>query len=133
MKFLLDTDTFSELARMRNPVLSARLAKHSLTEMAVSVITVGELRFGVQGETLPAVVLTRTESLLAEIACLPLDAAVAEAYGQVRASLRKLGAPIGPNDNWIAAHALAAGLILVTGNTREYKRVVGLRTENWLR
>jgi tRNA(fMet)-specific endonuclease VapC len=64
---------------------------------------------------------------------LPLTHKVVEPYAELRASLRKLGQPIGPNDLWIAAHALSEDLTVVTGNTREFSRVPGLRVENWLR
>jgi tRNA(fMet)-specific endonuclease VapC len=61
---------------------------------------------------------------------LPLEAA--EHYGHVRATLQQLGQPIGNNDLWLAAHALAEGWTLVTNNTREFARVPGLRVENWV-
>jgi tRNA(fMet)-specific endonuclease VapC len=38
---------------------------------------------------------------------------------------------IGNNDLWIAAHASAAGLILVTNNEREFRRIQGLEIQNW--
>ena len=47
--------------------------------------------------------------------------------------LQRKGAPLGPNDLWIAAHARAAGLVLVSNNEREFKRVPGLKVENWAR
>ena len=62
---------------------------------------------------------------------LPLPAEAAEHYGAIRAELEHRGNPIGPNDLWIAAHARAEKLILVTNNQREFKRVKGLKVENW--
>lgn len=47
------------------------------------------------------------------------------------ASLQAQGTPIGANDLWIAAHALAADLTLASNNTRDFERVEGLRLENW--
>jgi tRNA(fMet)-specific endonuclease VapC len=133
MKFLLDTDTFSEIARLRRPGLAQRLADQSLSEMAVSAITVGEIRFGFAATPPSPLLQSRTESLLADVVCLPLNADVAASYGLLRAHLRRLGMPTGSNDHWIAAHALSANLTLVTNNTREFERVPGLRVENWLR
>jgi len=52
-------------------------------------------------------------------------------YARVRAELERAGTPIGANDLWIAAHALASELILVSNNLRELGRVPGLATENW--
>lgn len=133
MKFLLDTDTFSELARGRRPQLAARFARHPLAQLAVSPITVGEIRFGLATALLPASLVARTEALLQDIICLTMGATVSLHYAALRAHLRRAGTPIGPNDTWIAAHALAEDLTLVTGNEREFKRVPGLKVENWLR
>ncbi len=62
---------------------------------------------------------------------LPLSPLAGELYGRVRASLEKTGRIIGPNDLWVAAHAIASGLILVTNNEREFRRIDGLKIENW--
>ena len=64
---------------------------------------------------------------------LPFDDQAATHFGQVRAELTKTGKPIGPYDSMIAGHARALGLILVTNNMREFKRVPGLRVQNWTR
>ena len=55
----------------------------------------------------------------------------AEIYGAIRAGLESKGEMIGNNDLWIAAHSLAAGLTLVTNNEREFRRVRGLKVQNW--
>ncbi len=65
------------------------------------------------------------------IPVLPLPVAASAIYGRVRADLERRGEMIGGNDLWIAAHALAAGLIMVTSNEREFRRVAGLAMENW--
>jgi tRNA(fMet)-specific endonuclease VapC len=62
---------------------------------------------------------------------MPLEAGTR--YGEIRAELERRGRPIGANDTWIAAHALAEDLTLVTNNMREFARVPGLRLENWMR
>ena len=56
---------------------------------------------------------------------------MASAYAGVRRALAWAGTPIGPNDLWIAAHALAEERVLVTGNVREFRRVAGLEVEDW--
>ncbi len=53
-------------------------------------------------------------------------------YGKIRGDLEKRGTPISNNDLWIAAHAMAAGLTLVTNNTDEFKRIPHLKVENWV-
>ncbi len=62
---------------------------------------------------------------------LGLPETAAEAYGMMRVELERKGQMIGNNDLWIAAHAKAAGLTLVTNNEREFRRVRGLKVENW--
>lgn len=62
---------------------------------------------------------------------MPIDDAVAQQYGKIRAKLEQAGQMIGNNDLWIAAHAKAQRWILVTSNERELKRVAGLKIENW--
>ena len=69
---------------------------------------------------------------LSLVRILPLTNEVAGIYGDIRARLRRRGTPIGPNDLWIAAHALAAGAILVTNNTGEFSRVADLTIDTWM-
>ena len=66
------------------------------------------------------------------VSVLPLSAAAGRHYGLVRAALERAGTPIGNNDLWIAAHALALGVPLVSNNLREFERVPGLKLENWV-
>ena len=68
----------------------------------------------------------------APLAIEPFDALAAEVYGTIRATLEAAGTPIGPLDTLIAAHALSIDATVVTANVREFKRVPGLRVENWL-
>jgi tRNA(fMet)-specific endonuclease VapC len=72
-------------------------------------------------------------ALLETVQVLPLPLEAARRYGELRAQLQRIGQPIGSNDLWIAAHALADDLTLVTNNEREFQRVPGLRVENWAR
>jgi tRNA(fMet)-specific endonuclease VapC len=69
--------------------------------------------------------------LLVIIPVLPMPENAGETYGAIRAALENRGEPMGSNDLWIAAHAIASNLILVTNNEREFKRVSGLKFENW--
>ncbi|MEG7999814.1 VapC toxin family PIN domain ribonuclease, partial [Klebsiella quasipneumoniae subsp. quasipneumoniae] len=66
-------------------------------------------------------------------AILPWDRAAVDATTDIRVALRLAGTPIGPNDTAIAGHAIAAGAILVTNNTREFERVPGLVLEDWVK
>jgi len=63
---------------------------------------------------------------------LPMPENAGKTYGAIRASLESKGKPIGNNDLWIAAHAKAAALTIVTNNEREFQRVPGLKVQNWV-
>ena len=132
MKFLLDTDTFSVAAREGSATLRQRLEGESLANIALSVVTVGEIEFGLAKRMPVPRVAARIASLRHALRVLTLNEAVAVAYGSLRQHLQSQGIGIGPNDLWIAAHALAEDMTVVTGNVREYARVPGLRVENWL-
>lgn len=133
MTYLLDTDTFSTAARDTSPVLRQRLENMATDHLAISAVTVGEVDFGIARRLPPDIVVARIASFRASLRVLPIDEDVARRYGLLRAHLERLGTPIGPNDLWIAALALALDLTLVTGNEREFARVPTLRVENWMR
>ena len=132
MKFLLDTDTFSAIAARRHPGALERLSALPDGAAYVCWITLGEVAFGLRRNKPAQRTISGIESLRRSLVRLPLDEPVVEQYARLRAGLEAKGRPIGPNDSWIAAHALAHGLTLVTGNEREFRRVPGLKVENWL-
>lgn len=131
MKYLLDTDTFSEMVKGLNPKIVKRLDSLQIGDAALSVVTRGEIMFGRKIKSLKPLARQRMDRLLDAIDTLPLTTEVASHYGDLRAHLRNMGTPIGPNDLWIAAHAGALNLILVTNNTREFSRVPKITLENW--
>ena len=98
----------------------------------MSLITFGELRYGANRSANAIKALETIETLAAAIPVVNLDLVVATHYGEIRARLAAAGTPIGNNDLWIAAHARSADLILVTNNAAEFRRVPGLRIENWV-
>ena len=129
---MLDTDIVSDL--LRNPSGSAakRIADVSQDAICVSIITAAELRYGCARKG-SAKLLAHVEAILESVQVLAFDVPADAEYGGIRAGLEAAGTPIGPNDLLIAAHACAAGAILVTDNTDEFSRVRGLRVENWIR
>lgn len=132
MKYLLDTDTVSHLIRGASPSLTKRASKLGAGEAAISTITRGELAYGAALKPLKAQLRVTFERILSALDVLPVEPEVADHYGQIKAALRSAGQPIGPNDLWIAAHARALGITLVTHNVREFQRVPGLKVEDWL-
>jgi len=131
-RFLLDTDTLIYLRSKRSARVEQRVLALHPGEAAMSVITYGELYFGVAKDTQSAAVaLQRLRSLTDFFAVLPMPVNAGEVYGTVCAELQGKGQSIGSNDLWIAAHGMAAGLTVVTNNEKEFRRVRGLKIENW--
>lgn len=131
LRYLLDTNICIYIRQKRPPNIQSRFAKLSAGEAAISVITHGELAYGAakSGDTKAAnTALARFVSLVPVLS--PPESA-GDLYGTVRSHLAQRGQLIGPNDLWIAAHALSAGLTLVTNNEREFRRVPDLKIENW--
>lgn len=131
LRFLLDTNICIYIARQRPPAVEKRLARLAPGMVGMSLITFGELRFGAEKSLQRTRTLTTLDRLIELIPVLVPGAAVGERYGALRARLERAGTPIGNNDLWIAAHALALGVRLVTNNTREFGRVPKLKLENW--
>ncbi len=131
---LLDTNTVSYFLRNHSPELSSRLMGMAPETLAISVITVGELRFGVKrlGPGQRAAALgQRLDQILEAFATLPVPPDAGEHYAATRAHLEAKGTPIGGNDLWIAAHALAGDMTVITNNLRAFQRVPGLKVEDW--
>lgn len=125
---MLDTNTCI-YAMSTAPAFEPRLP---LRDCAISAVVLGELEFGVfrsQQVERNAVALTQW---LAAVRVVDVNAEVGRRYGSIRASLTASGKVIGPNDLWIAAHALSLGLPLISHNLREFRRVEGLSVETWM-
>jgi tRNA(fMet)-specific endonuclease VapC len=130
VRFLLDTNTVSFHIRHSSPALERRLRRTPATHVALSVVTEMELRYGLaRNPRLRAAPLV--EEFLAAITVLPLTSEVARSYGRMRAELEATGRPIGPLDLMIAAQAVAVRATLVSSNLEEFRRVKGLRCEDW--
>ncbi len=131
VRFLLDTNICIYIAKHNPPVVRARFARHLADELAMSVVTLGELRFGAEKSQSRERAITVISQLESAMLIAPLTETVGEHYGQIRAALQRSGQMIGNNDLWLAAHARAEGWVLVTNNEREFVRVEGLQVENW--
>lgn len=131
VRYLLDTNICIYIAKHNPPIVRERFARHAASELAMSVITLGELRFGAEKSQFRERALTVINQLETMMQVAQLSETVGEHYGQIRAMLQRTGQPIGNNDLWLAAHARAEGWILVTNNEREFVRVEGLQVENW--
>jgi tRNA(fMet)-specific endonuclease VapC len=130
IRYLLDTNIFIYIRQGRDEVVR-RFIRLRPGEAAVSIISYGELFFGAYKRGCRAEDLERLRALMHRLPCLTLPQDAAEAYGNIRAELQSKGEVISNNDLWIAAHALASGLTLVTNNEKEFRRVRGLKVQNW--
>lgn len=131
---MLDTNICSFIMRERPPAVLERLqqAVAFQNSIAISVVTYYEMLLGAFGKNASTRHARLVEAFVARLSTiLPWDRAAAEQAARVRRDLNAKGTPIGGNDVMIAGHALAADCVLVTNNTREFSRVVGLRVEDW--
>jgi tRNA(fMet)-specific endonuclease VapC len=132
VKYLLDTNICIYALKNRPPEVLERLRAVGPAAVAVSVITVLELRHGAEKSRDPAKAHGKLDLFLAPIAALDFDGAAALHGARLRAMLDLNGTPIGDLDSLIAAQALSLDLVLVSNNLREFSRVPGLRYENWI-
>lgn len=131
LRYMLDTSICVRVLRDRPP--SARHRFNAVADqLCVSSVTVGELAFGAAKSGDPNGKRREVERLLARLPVLDFDDEAAWHFGEIRAVLGGQGRLIGPYDLMIAGHARSRGLIVVTGNLKEFQRVDGLRCEDWL-
>ena len=129
---MLDTNIVSYIVKGRSPAARARLLALKDDEVAcVSAITEAEIRYGLVRRPEATVLKTLMDGFLASIRVLPWSRDEADAYGRVRAKLEKSGMSLGNMDMMIAAHAIAAGAVLVT-NDKAFAQVEDLHlSANW--
>lgn len=132
--FLFDTDILSNLLSAKPSIrLLDKLEKTPLEQQATSAITVGEMIYGASRSPRQAHIRERLDRLVwPRVRVFPYDRREAEEYGKIRAQLEMSGTPIPDADVMIAAIAMSNGLMLVTGNEKHFRRIKGLKVENWL-
>ena len=129
--YMLDTDISSYVMKRSNDAVLDRLRRVAVQDVCISAITKSELMYGVEVSPHRQRDHAALEAYLRHVAVLDYSGDAALHYGRIRAVLKLNGAMIGANDLFIAAHARALGLTLVTNNTREFGRVQDLTIENW--
>lgn len=130
-RYLLDTNICIYIRQRRPEEVLQRFQKLRPGEAALSVITYGELLYGAAKSQQRLTALERLRDLVYMLPALALPDTAGEVYGRIRAELESKGEVIGNNDLWIASHAMASGLTLVTNNENEFRRVRGLKIRNW--
>ena len=132
MIYMLDTDICIYIIKRKPSSVVNRLEQLKPGELAMSAITFAELVNGAKKSKYVEANMERLNDLSELIDVRPFDRQAALFYGSVRSSLEKRGEVIGGNDLLIAAHALSLNWTLVTNNEKEFRRVEGLRVENWV-
>jgi len=131
MKYLFDTCTVSDFVKGQPNVL-AQVKATPPNLIAASVLTRMEVDYGLALNVERAINLApMLDAFFSSITTLPYDEADAKAAAAIRAALKIMGQPIGAYDVLIAGAGLARGLVVVTSNAGEFKRVSGLQVEDW--
>jgi tRNA(fMet)-specific endonuclease VapC len=130
-RFMLDTDTCSYIMKRSHPLVLKRLQSVSVDDVCMSVVTKAELLYGVEVSPRRAHDAAALAAFLPYVEVLHFSDDAAQHYAEIRADLKRRGALIGAYDLFIAAHARALGLSLVTNNTAEFERVPRLALDNW--
>jgi tRNA(fMet)-specific endonuclease VapC len=131
LRYMLDTDTCSYILKRSHPAVLRRLQAVPVADVCMSVVTRAELLNGVEVSPRRDQDAAALSAFLPYVHALDFTGDAASHYADIRADLKRRGALIGANDLFIAAHARALALTLVTNNTKEFERVKDLSVENW--
>ena len=131
LKYMLDTNIAIYVIKRRPIEVLDTFNRHA-GQLCISSITLAELVHGAEKSAQPEHNLQQIDNFTSRLDVLDYNNNAAAHYGDIRATLERKGTPIGVNDLHIAGHARSHGLVLVTNNLREFERIEGLRTENWI-
>ena len=132
MKLMLDTNICIYLIKQHPPSVLERFLSQQVGDIGISSITVAELDYGVSKSRHATKNRLALAQFISPLEVASFDREAAAVYGRLRATLEQKGTPIGSMDLLIAAHALGLAVRLVTNNAKEFRRVPGLRVENWV-
>jgi tRNA(fMet)-specific endonuclease VapC len=132
MKAMLDTNICIYIIKRHPQSVLDRFSAFPVGDIGISSITLAELEYGAAKSAQPKKNREALEEFVSPLDIATFDRDAAESYGRIRATLERKGLPIGAMDMLIAAHALSLGANLVTNNEAEFRRVSGLRVENWI-
>lgn len=132
LKYLLDTNILSSIVREPFGKTALKAVARGRDRICTSIMVAGEIWHGVE-KTGATKLRQDVAAALAYVPILELKPPAELFYAKIRTSLQRAGTPIGGNDMWIAAHAMAEGLTLITDDEADFSRIEGLAIENWLR
>jgi tRNA(fMet)-specific endonuclease VapC len=130
--YMLDTDACAFILRRSSQSLLDRIQTVPLERQVMSMVTLAELLYGVQISSQKKGNRAAVDALTRHLSVIDWSRDAAEHYAEIRADLKKKGQLIGSNDLMIAAHARSLGAIVVTNNVKDFRRVKGLKHENWM-
>lgn len=133
MSFLLDTNICIYIINKKPRSVIEQLRSMQPYDVAISTITIAELEYGISRSSFPDRNRIALLGFLIPFSILDFDHLAAVNYGSIRCSLEAEGKPIGPMDLLLAAQAKSRNLTLVTNNEREFRRVTGLKVDNWVK
>ena len=131
MKIMLDTNICIYLIKKQPSSVLERFTTFPVGDIGISVVTLAELHYGVEKSRHQARNRTALDQFIAPLEVAEFDREASHVYGRLRAVLEETGTLVGGMDLLIAAHAVSLGARLVTNNVREFRRIPGLRVENW--
>jgi tRNA(fMet)-specific endonuclease VapC len=130
--YMFDTDICAFVLRRSSEVLLQRIQTVPMLQQVISVVSYAELLYGVQLSSKKKTNQAALDTLVRHLAVLDWTQEAAKHYAEIRADLKKKGAMAGANDLMISAHARSVGAVVVTNNTKNFKRIKGLKIENWM-
>lgn len=132
MRYMLDTNICIYAMKKNPKKVYEKLLEHEQDDICISSITYSELIYGVEKSEQKIRNRIALAVVLSKLNILPFDAKASEEFGAIRAELERSGKTIGMLDAMIAGHAKSLSCVLVTNNTKEFKRVKDLELENWV-
>lgn len=132
MSYLLDTNACIMYLNNSNAQIVDKIKGTKSSDIYLCQIVKAELTFGAYNSTRQSDNLALLEKFFAQFTSLLFNDEAVDVYGKIRAALAKAGEPIGPNDQIIAAIAIAHNVTLVTNNTKEFSRIASLKSEDWM-
>lgn len=132
MKYMLDTNMCIYIIKKHSDHVLKKFKRFHVGDIFISSITLAELMYGVYKSLHQQKNKNALEEFISPIEIKTFDEEAAIHYGEIRAYLEKKGAPIGPLDMMIAAHAKSLKFVLVTNNKKEFSRVPHLKIDDWV-
>ena len=130
--YMMDTDICSYIIKERPDSVRRHFQTISMGSICISVVTYAELMYGVERSSSKRINRSVIEQFVSHLEVVKWDKEAADKYAIIRARLDDSGSPIGAMDMMIASHAASTNAVLVTNNQRHFKKVPGLKIENWV-